>query len=65
MEQKQKQGDPAEAPRKQSDALTENKELLNAAERGKDLLKRLDQAAKPQKRGRWVNCCGVRVFVED
>jgi hypothetical protein len=63
MKQKQHEGDP-NAPAPKPGQVQDNTDAINAAAKGKDMLKRLEQAAKP-KRGRYVDCCGVRVWVED
>jgi hypothetical protein len=43
-----------------------NEELAKAANQGKDILAKLDEAAK-RKGGHWEHCCGVKVkvWVED
>ena len=65
MKQKQHEGDPDNGPAKQ-DTLQDNAAAKAAAQKGKDLLNRLAQAQKVErKRGRYVTCCGVKVWVED
>ena len=41
-----------------------NEELAKSAAQGKDILAKLDQAAK-KKSGHYEQCCGVKVWVED
>lgn len=61
--QKQKQGNPTNKPTDTS--LTDDKSLRDAASKGNDIVKRLEEASAPKKkRGRWVECCGVREWVE-
>lgn len=66
MEMKQKQGEPERDAPRQDQAFKDNAEAQKAAEAGRDLLKRLSQKTEvKRKKGRWVECCGVRTWVED
>lgn len=63
--QKQKtHGVGGDGPDTERKAPERNEELAKAASQGKDILAKLDQAAK-KKSGHWEMCCGVKVWVED
>jgi len=63
--QKQKtHGMDGDGPATEHKGPERNEELAKAASQGKDILAKLDQAAK-KKSGHWEQCCGVKVWVED
>jgi len=62
--QKQKELGGGDGPKTDHKAPKADEALAAKAARAKDLLDKIDQAAK-KKSGHWEECCGVKVWIED
>ena len=63
MLQKEKQGDPNKNT-DQKAKIGDDEGLKSKSDKAKDVLAKLDKAAQ-KPRGHYVECCGIRRWVED
>lgn len=66
MLQKRKTGDDAEKDTKDKAKVGDDDKAKAAAMKAKEVLDKTAKAAqKPERKGRWEECCGIKVFIPE